>query len=73
MCLGLLPTSLAKHSHSYGMDSEIPELHYQIHTLGIFSIGHNFETIISGEMLGNPTQCHTLGIYDDSGQKTRLN
>jgi len=24
MCLVLLPTSLAKHSHSYDMDSEIP-------------------------------------------------
>jgi len=36
-------------------------------------MGHNFETIISGEMLGTPTQCHTFVIYDDSGQKTRLN
>jgi len=27
MCLVLVPTSLAQHSHSYGMDSEIPELH----------------------------------------------
>jgi len=23
-------------------------------------MGHNFETIIGGEMLGTPTQCHTL-------------
>ena len=36
-------------------------------------MGHNFETIISGEMLGTPTQCHTCVIHDDSGQKTRLN
>jgi len=36
-------------------------------------MGHNFETIISGEMLGTSTQCHTFVIYDDSGQKTRLN
>jgi len=31
MCLVLLPTSLAQHSHSYGMDSEIPELHCHLH------------------------------------------
>ena len=36
-------------------------------------MGHKFETIISGEMLGTSTQCHTFVIYDDSGQKTRLN
>jgi len=58
MCLVLLPTSLAQHSHSYGMDSEIPELHCHLHT--VFCIGHNFETIISGEMLGTPTQCHKV-------------
>jgi len=29
--------------------------------------------IISGEMLGTPTQCQTFVIYDDIGQKTRLN
>ena len=54
-CFVLLPTSLAQHSHSYGMDSEIPELHCQLHIVGLFSIGHNFETIIGGEMLGTPT------------------
>jgi len=70
MCLVLLPTSSAKYSHSYGMDFEIPELHCHFHT--VFCIGHNFETIISGEMLGTPTQCHTFVIYDDTGQKTRL-
>jgi len=53
------------------MDSEIPELHCHLHT--VFCIGHNFETIISGEMLGAPTQCHTFVIYDDAGEKTRLN
>jgi len=31
------------------------------------------ETIISGEMLGTHTLCHTTVIYDDAGQKTRLN
>jgi len=71
MCLVLLPTSLSQHSHSYGMDSEIPELHCHLHT--VFCIGHNFETITSGEMPGTPTQCHTFVIYDDAGQKTRLN
>ena len=69
----LLPTSFAQHSHSYGMDSEISELHCHLHTVGLFCIGCNFEIIISGKMLGTPTQCHTLVIYDDSGQKTRLN
>jgi len=29
--------------------------------------------IIGGEMLGTPTQCQTFVIYDDTGQKTRLN
>jgi len=53
------------------MDSEIPELHCHSHT--VFCIGHNFEITISGEMLGTPTQCHTFVIYDDTGQKTRLN
>jgi len=52
------------------MDSEIPELHCHLHS--VFCIGHNFETIISGEMVGTPTQCHTFVIYDDHGQKTRL-
>jgi len=46
MCLVLLPTSLAKHSRSNGMDSEIPELHCHLHI--VFCMGHNFETIISG-------------------------
>jgi len=68
MCLVLLPASLAQHYHSYGMDSEIPELHGHL-----FCIGRNFETIISGEMLGTPTHCHTCVIYDYTGQKTRLN
>jgi len=31
------------------------------------------ETIISREMLGTPTQCHTFVLYDDAGQKTSLN
>jgi len=53
------------------MDSEIPELRCHLHT--VFCIGRNIETIISGEMLGTPTQCHTFVIYDDTGQKTRLN
>ena len=70
MCLVLLPTSLAKHSHSYGMDFEIPELHSHLHT--VFCMGHTFETIISGEMLGTLTQCHTFVIYDDTDQKIRL-
>jgi len=52
------------------MDSEIPELHCHLHT--VFCIGHNFESIISGEMIGTPTQCHTFVIYNDTGQKTRL-
>ena len=56
MCLVLLPTSLAKYSYSYGMDFEIPELQCPLHT--VFCIGHYFETIISGEILGTPTQCH---------------
>jgi len=68
MCLVLLPTSLAQHSRSYGMDSEIPSLHCHL-----FCMGRNFETIISGEMLGTPTHCHAFVIYDDTGQKTRLN
>jgi len=38
----------------------------------IVTLRHN-KTIISGEMLGTPTQCHTVVIYDDTGQKTRLN
>jgi len=58
------------HSHSYGMDFEIPELHCHLHT--VFRTGHNFETIISGETLGTPTQCHTFVIYHDTGQETRL-
>jgi len=36
-------------------------------------MGYNFEAIISGEMLGTPTQCYTFVLYDDTGQKTRLN
>jgi len=52
------------------MDFEIPELH--CHLLTVFCTGHNFETIISGEMLGTPTQCHTFVMYNDTGQKTRL-
>jgi len=31
------------------------------------------KTIISGEMLSTPTQCHTIVIYGDTCQKTRLN
>jgi len=71
MCLVLLPTSLAQHSHSYGIYSEIPEPHCDLHIA--FRIGQNFETIISGEKLGTSTHCHTFVIYDDTGQKTRLN
>jgi len=71
MCLVLLPTPLAQHSHSYGVDSEISELHCHLHT--VFCIGHNFETIISGEMLGTPTQSQAFVIYVDFAQKTRLN
>jgi len=48
------------------MASEIPELHCHWHT--VFCIGHNFETIISGEMLHTPTQCHIFMIYDDTGR-----
>jgi len=70
MCHVLLPTSLTQHYHSYGMDSEIPELQCHSH---FFCIGHNFETIISGEMLGTLTQRHTFVIYDDTGQRTRFN
>jgi len=32
-CVVLLPTSLAKHSHSYSMDSEIPELQCHLHSI----------------------------------------
>jgi len=67
MCLVLLPTSLAQHSHIYSMDSEIPVLHCHLHT--VFCVGHNFETIISSEMLGTPNQCHTFVKHDDAGQK----
>ena len=52
------------------MNFEIPELHCHLHT--VFCIGHNFETIISGEMLSTPTQYHNFVMYDDTGQKTRL-
>jgi len=55
------------------MDSEIPGLHCRLHTVGLFCIGNNFETTISGEMLGTPSQCHTLVIYDDTGKNIRLN
>jgi len=37
MRLVLLPTSLATHSHSYGMDSEIPEL--RCHSHSVFCTG----------------------------------
>jgi len=67
MCLVLLHTSLAQHSNSYGMDSEIPELHCLLLPT-VFCTGQNFETIICGEMLGTPTQCHTFVKYDDTGQ-----
>ena len=61
----LFPTSLDQRSHSYGMDSEIPELHCPLHTVGLFCMGCNFETIIGGEMLGAPTQCLTFVLYDN--------
>jgi len=48
-----MPTSLTQYSHSYGMDSEISELRCHLHN--VFCISHNFETIISGEMLGTHT------------------
>jgi len=54
------------------MDSEIPELHCHLYNVGLFCTGHDFETIIIGEILGTPTQCHTFVIKDDTGQKTRL-
>jgi len=38
--------------------------------IGIRQVG---TTIICGEMLGTPTQCHTIVKYNDVGQKTRLN
>jgi len=53
------------------MDSEIPGLHSHLHIVSLFY--NNFETVISGEMLGTPTQCHTFVINDGTGQKTRLN
>ena len=40
MCLVLLPTSLANHSHSYGMDFEIPELHFHLVTQATHCILH---------------------------------
>jgi len=36
-------------------------------------MGHDFEAIISGEMIGTPVQCHTFVLYGDTDQKTRLN
>jgi len=51
---------------------QIPELHCHLLNI-VFCMGHNFETIISSGMLGTPTQCHTFVLYDDTGQKTRLN
>jgi len=38
-----------------------------------FAQGLTSETTISGEMLGTPTQCPTVVIYDDAGQKKSLN
>jgi len=35
-------------------------------------MGHNFETIINGEMLGTPTQYYSFALYDDTGQKSSL-
>jgi len=70
MCLVLLPISLIQHSHIYGMDSEILQLHCHLHNL--LCTGHTFETIISGEMLRTSTQCHTFAMYDNTGQKIRL-
>jgi len=68
----LLPTSLTQHSHSYlrhGFLNSRTTLSLTQH----ICIGTNSETITSGEMLDTPTQCHTFVIYDDAGQKTRLN
>jgi len=59
MCLVLLPTLLAKHSYSYVMDVEIPELHCHLHT--VFCTGHNFETIISG----NARHSYPVSHYRD--------
>jgi len=42
------------------MDSEIAELH--CHSYTVFFTCTN--TMISGEMLGTPTQCHTIATYD---------
>jgi len=59
MCLVLLPTSL-DNILSYGMDSEIPDLH--CHSHNEFCIDHNFETIISGETLGTHSVSHVCDI-----------
>jgi len=75
MCLVLLPTSLAQHSDSY-VTAWIPNSRTALSLTSlhiVFCMGHNFETIISGEMLETPTQCHTFVLYDDTGQKTCLN
>jgi len=41
----------------------------------LFCIGPTVTSkiIISGEMLGTPTKSHAIVIYDDAGQKKRLN
>jgi len=62
MCLVLLPTSLAQHSHSYGVDSELTELHCHLGLHTVFCKGHNFETIISDEMLGTSVSLHFCDI-----------
>jgi len=51
---------------------QTPELHCHLLHI-VFCMGRNVETIISGEFLGIPTQCHTFVLYGDTGQKTRLN
>jgi len=61
--------SVVRSCVSYGTDFKFPNC---IVTYTLFCIGHNFEIIIRGEMLGTPTQCHTFVIYDDTGQKTHL-
>jgi len=40
---------------------QIPEMHFHLLHI-VFCMGHNYETIVSGEMLGTPTQCHTFVI-----------
>ena len=83
MRLVLLPTSLAQHCHGSCMAwlPKSPNCNVNVtlaHYCTLFCIGNNWrhyfysKTIINGEMLGTPTQCHTvLVICDDVGQNSR--